>query len=61
MSLGNLMGEYSTKESSNEVHGKETRSELINKINLKSLNPYFPGPVLKKKQYILHNLSFQEV
>lgn len=31
MSLGNLMGEYSIKESSSEVHGKDTCPELINK------------------------------
>lgn len=55
------MGKYSMKESSTEVHGKDTCPELINNINLKSLSPSLPGPVLKKKQCIPHNLSFQEV
>lgn len=45
------MGEYSIKESSSEVHGKDTCPELINKKKIKSLNSYLSGPVLKKKQY----------
>lgn len=34
---------------------------IISKINLKSLGTYFPGLMPKIKQYIPHNLSFQEV
>lgn len=60
MSLRNLMAEYSITESFSEVTGKDTCPELINKINFKSPNPYLPGSVLRKKQYIPHNLSLQE-